>query len=71
MPVTEYGAETIVDWVAEAAKKLLSAAQFANREQVPLVAVIVTVAPTVEHAPLAVMTAVVLALVVAATVKVA
>ena len=59
-----------VDWLAEAARKLLSAGEFAVRLHVPVPLVIVTVLPAIEQAPLAVMVAVVLAFVVAATVKV-
>ena len=48
---------------------MLSAAQFAVRLQVPVPLVIVTVLSEIEQAPLAVMVAVMLAFVVAATVK--
>jgi hypothetical protein len=48
---------------------LLSPAQVAVSEQVPVAAVIVTVLPAIEQAPLAVIVAVVLALVVATTVN--
>ena len=47
----------------------MSAAQVAVRLHVPVPLVMVTVLPATEQAPLAVMTAVVLALVVVATVK--
>jgi hypothetical protein len=46
---------------------LLSAAHVAVREHVPVLVVIVTVLPEIEHAPLAVMVAVVLELVLADT----
>ncbi len=49
---------------------MLSAAQFAVRLHVPVPLVIVTVFPVIVHAPLAVMTAVALAFVVADTVNV-
>ena len=49
---------------------MLSAAQFAVSEQIPVPLVMVTVVPFTEQAPLAVMVAVVLAFVVAATVNV-
>jgi hypothetical protein len=49
---------------------LLSAAQLAVSEQVPVPLFIVTVLPAIEQAPLAVMVAVVLAVVVADTGKV-
>jgi hypothetical protein len=48
---------------------LLSAAQVAVSEHVPVPLVMVTAVPVFEHAPLLVITAVVLALVVVATVK--
>ena len=48
---------------------MLSAAQVAVSEQVPVPLVMVTVVPVFEQAPLLVMTAVLLALVVAATAK--
>jgi hypothetical protein len=48
---------------------LLSAAQFAVNAQLPAPLVMVTVVPEIEHDPLAVITAVVLALVVAVTLK--
>jgi hypothetical protein len=48
---------------------LVSAAQVALSEQVPVPLVIVTVAPAMEHAPLAVMAAAVLPSVVDATVN--
>jgi hypothetical protein len=50
---------------------LPSAAQLAVREHVPVPLVIVTVWPAIEHAPLAVIVGVVLALVVAVTGNVA
>ena len=49
---------------------MLSAAQVAVREQVPVPLVMVTADPTFVQAPLLVITAMVLALVVAATLKV-
>jgi hypothetical protein len=60
----------VVDCAADAARKLLSAAHVAESEQGPEGAVMVTVVPVTEQEPLAVMTAVVLAFVVAVTANV-
>ena len=59
-----------VDCVAVAAKYLASAAQFAVRLQVPVPLVMVTKLTEIVQAPVAVMTAAVLALVIADTVNV-
>jgi hypothetical protein len=59
-----------VDWVALAELYLLSAGQVAVSEQVPVPLVMVMSVCTFEQEPLLVITAVVLALVVDATVKV-
>ena len=61
----------VIDWVADAATKLLSAAQTAVRRQFPDPAVIVTVVPETEHGPLTVIAALVVAFVVATAEKVA
>ena len=58
-----------VDWLAVAPLKLPSAAQVAVSEQVPVPLVMVTAVPVLEQAPPLVITAALLALVVAATVK--
>ena len=60
----------VVDWVSEAAEWLVSAAQLAVRLHAPVPLIMVTALPAIEQAPLAVITAVVLALVVAVTVNV-